>query len=117
MKEVEFADVCIPLALASYCAPPSSVGSILHPTQDMDNEVSEAMAKADASPPPYKPYVAPDYSPRPGLAAWLAILTLWEIGKHASRERMATGAFVPNVASSPRAICFRVGPMSRVGSY
>ena len=60
-------EVSILLALASYHAPLSSIGSILHPTQEMANEVSEAMAKAKAFPPPYKPYIAPDYSIRPWL--------------------------------------------------
>ena len=62
MGEVEFAEVSIPLALAAYYDPHSGIGSILQATQEMVNEASEAMAKAEAFPPPYNPYVTPDYS-------------------------------------------------------
>ena len=62
----------IPLALASYSDPLSAIGSLLHPTQEMANEVSEALAKAEAFPPPYNPYIAPDYTARP----WMPRMTL-----------------------------------------
>ena len=38
----------------------------------MANEVSEALAKAEAFPPPYKPYIAPDYTAHP----WMPRMTL-----------------------------------------
>ena len=47
----------------------------------MANEVSEAMAKAEAFIPPYKPYIAPDYSLRPWLphmAVHANALNKWE---------------------------------------
>ena len=62
----------IPIALASYSAPLSAIGSLLQPTQEMVNEVSEALAKAEAFPPPYKPYITPDYTAHP----WMPRMTL-----------------------------------------
>ena len=64
MEEVEFADVSIPLALAPYRDPLPSIGPTLQATYDIVNDVSESMANA-ASPPPYTPYIATDYSIRP----------------------------------------------------
>ena len=61
-----------PIAIASYSDPLSAIGSLLHPTQEMVNEVSEALAKAEAFPPPYKPYITPDYTAHP----WMPRMTL-----------------------------------------
>ena len=81
LEEVEFADVSIPLALAPYRDPTSSVASIMRGPQDIVNDVSESMAKAAASPPPYKPYIAPDYSLRtllPRMAVHTNVLGKWQ---------------------------------------
>ena len=72
LQNVEFADLGIPLSLSSYTASLLSVVSILQPSQEMVNEISEALAKAEACPPPHKPYISPEYTARP----WLPIMSM-----------------------------------------
>ena len=85
LGEVEFADVSIPLALASYRDPLSIVGSILRASQDIANDVSEAMAKAD-SPRRTSRISRPITRFAHCFPVWLSILTSWASGKHAPRE-------------------------------
>ena len=66
LQNVEFVEASRPLALSAYSDSVSSVGPPLQHTQEMVNEISEALPRA-ASSPPYKPYIEPGFSARPWL--------------------------------------------------
>ena len=85
LPNVDFAEVIIHLAIASYTASLASAGSILHPTQEMVNGISEDIAKADARHPPYMPYIAPDYTARP----WLHMMALRTTDIPKRRDRIS----------------------------
>ena len=62
---MDFVEVSILLAIAAYTAPLSSLGPILKPALETAGEIPEDLGIADDIPPPYNPYIAPDYTARP----------------------------------------------------
>ena len=85
IKDVAIVEGSIPPQMSTYTEYFSAMGPILHTKRGMVNESPEAGTRAEASPPPYKPYIDPDYAshhwPRPELPSALTLsllgLALW----------------------------------------
>ena len=115
LEEVEFAEVGTPLALASYRARLSSIGPILQPTQEMVDEISVALANAEASPAVQAVYRARLLAPPLAVPYGCPYKRFGQMENTLRASAGETGTFAPNVAPSPHAICVRSGPMSRLG--
>ena len=72
IKEVGFAEPNIPRILKRLSAHFCQISTVLKPTQEMVNIISDVLGRAAAFPPPLKPYGDADYTQQP----WLPMISL-----------------------------------------
>ena len=81
IASIEYNEVHLPKRLKNFSADLSSLGGTLRPTQEMVNVVSEAIARGEANPQPFMPFVTADYQQHPWLpriTAHTNALTAWK---------------------------------------
>ena len=87
---IEFTEVHLPRRLQNFTADLSSLAGTLRPQQDMVNFVSEQLARGEANPQPFQPYIVPDYNAHPWLprlAAHVNALTAWKSKNRGTRKQ------------------------------
>ena len=65
IASVDYNESHLPRRLGSFTDQLSRVGGTLRPTQEMVNLISEDIARGEANPQPFAPFVAADYRQRP----------------------------------------------------
>ena len=90
IASIEYNEVHLPKRLKGFTANLSSLAGTLRPTQEMVNVVSEAIARGEANPQPFFPYVTADYQQHPWLPrinAHTNALTAWKSKAQGVRKK------------------------------
>ena len=87
---IEYNEVHLPKRLGNFTVNLSPLAGSLRPTQEMVNLLSEQIARGEADPQPFFPYVTADYHQNPWLpriTAHANALTAWKTKNNGSRKK------------------------------
>ena len=87
---IEFNEVHLPKRLENFTVNLSSISGLLRPSQEMVNLVSEQIARGEANPQPFVPYVTADYHAHPWLPrinAHSNALATWKTKNNGARKK------------------------------
>ena len=87
---IEFNEVHLPRRLSSFAANLSTISGTLRPVQEMISAVSEEIARGEADPQPFHPYIVPNYMERPWLprpTAHVNALMAWKAENRGTRKQ------------------------------
>ena len=86
---VEFNEIHLPHRLKNFTVDLSSIAGTLRPVQEMVNAVSEEIARGEANPQPFHPYITPNYHEHPWLprtASHISAFHLWKNKANGTRK-------------------------------
>ena len=95
IDSVEFTETLAPQRLESLRPDFSTIAGALRLVQEMVNAISEEIARGEANPQPFHPYIIPNYHERPRLPRITAHVTAYN-GRKAKTKERKNMPYLPN---------------------